>query len=122
MAKDDQSERDEQVRQQAEAEIAHIREISQNARTTWFGLLALLAFIGVTLMAHEDAHFFARDVETQLPLVNISVPTVAFFIGAPLLLTAVYAYLHLYLVVLWDALARAQDEVDGVALVDRIYP
>ncbi|MEO1681343.1 MAG: pentapeptide repeat-containing protein, partial [Pseudomonadota bacterium] len=114
--------RADQPKRDAEAEIAHIREISQNARTTWFGLLALLAFVGVTLMAHKDAHFFAREVETQLPLVNIAVPTVAFFIGAPLLLTAVYAYLHLYLVVLWDALARARAEVEGVPLVDRIYP
>ncbi|MEL6480424.1 MAG: hypothetical protein AAFQ75_03150, partial [Pseudomonadota bacterium] len=89
-----------------EARLAHIRELSQNARTTWFGLLALLAFVTVTLMAHNDAKFFAAGVETELPLVGISVPTTAFFIAAPLLLAAVYAYLHLYLMALWDALAE----------------
>ncbi|MEM6973192.1 MAG: pentapeptide repeat-containing protein [Pseudomonadota bacterium] len=104
------------------AAVAQIREISQNARTTWFGLLALLAFVGVTLMAHEDANFFARGVETQLPLVGIEVPTVAFFIGAPVLLAAVYAYLHLYLVSLWEALATAPARPGGAALIDRIYP
>ncbi|MEM9961151.1 MAG: pentapeptide repeat-containing protein [Pseudomonadota bacterium] len=103
-------------------QLAHIREVSQNARTTWFGLLALLAFVSVTLMAHKDSDFFARGVETDLPLVDIAVPTVAFFIAAPLLLAAVYAYLHLYLRTLWDALAAVEPQPGGTPLAEQIYP
>ncbi|MEL6267842.1 MAG: hypothetical protein AAFR52_19750, partial [Pseudomonadota bacterium] len=105
-----------------DALLTRIREISQNARTTWFGLLALLAFIGVTLMAHEDAHFFAHGVETELPLIGLSVPTRAFFIAAPLLLAAVYAYFHLYLLALWDRLATADSTIEGAPLAERSYP
>ncbi|MEL6210612.1 MAG: hypothetical protein AAFR44_10620, partial [Pseudomonadota bacterium] len=105
-----------------EARLAHIRELSQNARTTWFGLLALLAFVTVTLMAHNDAKFFAAGVETELPLVGISVPTTAFFIAAPLLLAAVYAYLHLYLMALWDALAEIEQRPGDPPLATRVYP
>ncbi len=47
-------------------------------------LLALLVFVGVTLMGHRDSDFFAFGAETQLPLVNISAPTVSFFIAAPI--------------------------------------
>jgi len=105
-----------------ETQLTHIAEISQNARTTWFGLLGLLAFVGVTLMAHEDKDFFAEGVETQLPLIGISVPTLAFFIAAPLLVAAVYIYLHVYLTALWDALAEADKTIGGKPLAERIYP
>ncbi|MEO0427057.1 MAG: pentapeptide repeat-containing protein [Pseudomonadota bacterium] len=105
-----------------ETRLDHIRELSQNARTTWFGLLALLAFVTVTLMAHDDTKFFAAGVETELPLVGISVPTTAFFIAAPLLLAAVYAYLHLYLMALWDALAALPQEKGAPPISERVYP
>ncbi|MEM6356273.1 MAG: pentapeptide repeat-containing protein [Pseudomonadota bacterium] len=104
-----------------ETRLDHIRELSQNARTTWFGLLALLAFVTVTLMAHDDAKFFAAGVETELPLVGISVPTTAFFIAAPLLLAAVYAYLHLYLMALWDALAELPQGKGAPPISERVY-
>jgi hypothetical protein len=52
--------------------LDHIAEASKNARATWFGLLA---FVGVTLLAHKDADFFAYGAETQLPLIGLKVPT-----------------------------------------------
>ena len=61
--------------------LGHIARVSQNARTTWFGLLGLLAFVGVTLLGHKDADFFAYGAETQLPLIGIKVPVKAFFTG-----------------------------------------
>ena len=54
--------------------LDHIAEVSRNASATWFGLLGLLAFVGITLLGHRDADFFARGAGTQLPLVNITVP------------------------------------------------
>ncbi|MEM6943823.1 MAG: hypothetical protein AAF565_08770, partial [Pseudomonadota bacterium] len=91
---------------QQERQLKHIEAISQNARASWFGLLGLLVFVGVTLMGHKDADFFAYGAATQLPLVGIEVPPTAFFIGAPILTAALYIYLHLYLFNLWDALGE----------------
>ena len=102
--------------------LEHIAQVSQNARATWFGLLGLLVFVGVTLLAHKDADFFAYGAETQLPLVGITVPVKAFFYTAPVLVAALYAYLHLYLMTLWDGLADAPARIDGVPLADRVFP
>ncbi|HSF94131.1 MAG TPA: hypothetical protein VLA52_03825 [Thermohalobaculum sp.] len=90
-----------------QAILAHIAELSRNARANWFGLIGLCLFVGVTLLGHEDADFFAFGAETKLPLVNVEIPVKAFFTFAPLLVAALYIYLHLYLISLWDALADA---------------
>ncbi|MEM7238897.1 MAG: pentapeptide repeat-containing protein, partial [Pseudomonadota bacterium] len=102
--------------------IGHIAEINQNARAAWFGLLALLVFVGVTLLGHKDADFFAFGASTQLPLVGVSVPPEAFFWTAPILTAALYCYLHLYLINLWGALANAPARLDGKPLADRVPP
>lgn len=102
--------------------IEHIGERSQHARTNWFGLLALLAFVGVTLLGHEDADFFALGVETDLPLVGFAVPTRAFFSAAAAFTMALYIYLHLYLVELWHELGGIEQEEDASPLSRRVYP
>jgi uncharacterized protein YjbI with pentapeptide repeats len=102
--------------------LDHIAQVSQNARATWFGLLGLLAFVGVTLLGHKDADFFAWGAATQLPLIGITVPVKAFFYTAPVLVAALYAYLHLYLMTLWDSLAEAPPQIDSQPLADRVFP
>ena len=105
-----------------DARLAQIEKISLNARTTWFALVALLVFIGVTIMGHKDSDFFAFGAETQLPLLNIAVPTEAFFIAAPVLAASLYIYLHIYLNDLWVALGDAPSSVGDEPLSMRIYP
>jgi uncharacterized protein YjbI with pentapeptide repeats len=102
--------------------LNHISQVSQNARATWYGLLGLLAFVGVTLLGHTDADFFAYGAQTQLPLIGITVPVKAFFIFSPVMVAALYAYLHLYLMSLWDTLADAPAVIDGQPLSERIFP
>jgi hypothetical protein len=84
-------------------QIIRINEISDLARTAFFGMLAYLAFVGLTLLGIDDAEFFMPSHKTQLPLVGIAIPTETFFFVAPVLATALYAYLHLFLIKLWDA-------------------
>ena len=103
-------------------QIARINEISMIARTTWFGLLAYLAFVGVTLLGVEDADFFVPSRQTQLPLVNVAIPTSSFFWFAPMLGAALYAYLHLQLLKLWEALAKPPPIIDNRPLSEHIYP
>ncbi|HUV31994.1 MAG TPA: pentapeptide repeat-containing protein, partial [Devosiaceae bacterium] len=64
------------------ASLTHIGELSKNARSIWFGLLGLITFVGVTLMGHRDADFFAVGADTKLPLIGIEVPVTYFFATA----------------------------------------
>jgi hypothetical protein len=86
-----------------QAQIERINEISQLARTAWFTLLAYLVFVGITLLGVEEADFFVSSRQTQLPLINVAIPTASFFWSAPVLGAALFTYLHLLLIKLWDA-------------------
>jgi hypothetical protein len=90
-------------------------QISAIARTSWLALLGYLAFIGVTLLGVEDADFFVPARQTDLPLVNVAIPTFSFFLFAPILGAALYAYLHIHLLKLWDAIAAAPSEIGSIS-------
>ncbi|EBA14265.1 pentapeptide protein [Roseobacter sp. SK209-2-6] len=102
--------------------IERINALTQNAKSTWFALLSALLFVGVTLMGVEHIDFYGVDRATQLPLINVSVPTPLFFYGAPLLIAAIYSYFHLYLIRLWDALGAAPSRHEGTRLGEAIAP
>ena len=111
---------------EADDALARIAALSTMARVTWLGLLAYLAFVGITLLAVQDADFFVPSRQTQLPLIQMSIPTAAFFWFAPVLGAALYTYLHLQLIKLWYALAPPPEgpppTVAGRPLGDRVYP
>ena len=96
--------------------------MTRNARTTWFTLLAALVFVGITLMAVAHIDFCGVDRATQLPLVNVDVPTRYFFVAAPILVAASLGYFHRYLIRLWDALGAAPARLKGIRLGDAIAP
>ena len=102
--------------------LPRIVALTRNARTTWFALLGVLVFVGVTLMGVEHIDFYGVDRSTQLPLVGVTVPTRLFFVAAPILTAAVYGYFPLYLIRLWDALGAAQPRPDGQFLGDAVSP
>lgn len=106
-----------------ENQIDRINALTSNARNTWFVLLGALIFVGLTLMQVDAIDFYGVDRATQLPLVNVSVPTRLFFYAAPFLVAAVYGYFHLYLIRLWDALGPAPYQNDfAEPLSDLIQP
>lgn len=102
--------------------IARINALTTNARNTWFALLGVLVFVGITLMGVEHIDFYGVNRATKLPLVDVEVPTRLFFIAAPILTFAIYGYFHLYLIRLWDALGAAPARVNGIRLGDAISP
>jgi Pentapeptide repeats (8 copies) len=102
--------------------LKRVRDIIKNARATWFALLGALVFASITLASVKDVSFFVNSVETKLPLVGISVPVTSFFWAGSLLIAAIYAYFHLYLELLWQALGDAPARIDGKPLADRIDP
>ena len=103
-------------------QIARINELAQLARHSWVALLAYLAFIGITLLGVQDADFFVPSRETVLPLVAVRIPTASFFWFAPVLAAALYIYLHVHLLQLWDAFAEAPPRIDGAPLGDYLHP
>ncbi len=106
---------------ETEQRLKHIEEISKNARATWFSLLIALLFCGVTLLDVKDRDFFAYGAATKLPVIGVEVPVVGFFLSAPVLVLALYLYLHVYLAKLWRALAPPF-AVEDAALDDHVYP
>ncbi len=90
------------------ADLERIGEIIKNARATWFALLGALVFAMVTLASINDAAFFVSDVQTKLPIANISVPVTSFFWAGSMLIAALYVYFHLYLEQLWEALGKVE--------------
>ena len=103
-------------------QIARINTLTSTARANWLGLLAYLAFVGVTLIGVEDADFFIPERATQLPLIGVTVPTFLFFAIAPTLGAALFVYLHLYLMKLWEALAEPPQPPGAPPLSTRITP
>ncbi|MEL6585780.1 MAG: hypothetical protein AAFQ50_03815, partial [Pseudomonadota bacterium] len=86
-------------------QIARVDALTATGRTNWFALLAYLAFVLVTTLGVQDVDFFVDSRQTDLPLVGVSIPTFSFFIFAPILGAALYAYLHLHIRKVSEALA-----------------
>lgn len=93
------------------------------ARASWIVMLGYFAFVFVTLLGVEDADFFVPSRQTQLPLVNVTIPTQDFFWAASPLGAALYVYLQIILIKLWDAVGDLDSaEVDGYRAAELITP
>ncbi len=90
-----------------EQRLSKINSLSLSLRSIWLGLLVALVFVGITLMGHDDADFFAYGASTTLPFVNVAVQPAAFFLAAPILIAAIFVYLHAFLLLLWDHIGDA---------------
>lgn len=104
------------------AQVERINELSASAKTSWFALLGYFAFVGISLLGVEDADFFLASRQTELPLIDLAIPTGQFFLFGPLLGTILYVYLHLYLLKLWEALAEAPARLDDQPLSQKVAP
>ena len=106
----------------AGAHIARIDRLTDAGRVSWLGLMAYLVFVFITMLGVEDADFFIPSRQTQLPLVNVAIPTDAFFVFAPILGAALYVYLHLTVRKITGALCAAPARVDDLPLEHHLKP
>ncbi len=106
----------------ADVALPRIEAIVANARTVWLGQIGFLAFITLTLVSTRDVDFFSVTATTDLPIINVAIPTTTFFWTAAWLAAVLHTYLHLFLLRLWDALAEAPAELDGLRLGERVFP
>lgn len=103
-------------------EIVRIDALTATGKTNWFALLAYLVFAYITVLGVEDADFFIAERLTELPIVNIAIPTISFFIFAPVLGVALYIYLHLHVRKVSEALMADVSSENGMTLERRIRP
>ena len=103
-------------------QIKRINQLTQSARTTWFGFLSFFAYIGITLLGVEHKDFFLDSSHSELPLIGISIPTKQVFIFGPPLGAAIFGYFHTHLVSLWREPGRVQPIYNRMPLSDHITP
>lgn len=103
-------------------QLTRVDALSTNSRAIWFVVVPVCLVIAVAAMGVRDIDFYGVARSISIPLVNISVPSQFFFLTAPILITAVYGYLHLNLIRLWDALGAAPAQIDGRTLGDSVRP
>ena len=100
--------------------IENIAECSKNARAIYLLYLGFLAYCAVTLFGISDRQIVLNE-GVRLPIVNVDVSLGGFFLFAPTVAFALFAYLQLYL----QRLRRLKlDLLEGYPDTDarRLYP
>jgi len=103
--------------------LKHIEEISKHARGIFLAVIAACVFSWLTIATTTDAALLLNSATTPLPIIQTNVPIAGFYWFAPVILLALYFYLHFYLQSLWEGLASLPAIFpDGRTLDERAYP
>lgn len=103
--------------------VAHVAEISKHARTNFLAVIGGCVFSWLTIAMTTDVALVTGSSATPLPIIQTKVPINGFYWAAPLILLALYFYLHLYLQRMWEGLARLPAVFpDGRTLDQTAYP
>src|SRR3954447_19846122 len=78
-------------------DLEHVAEISRNASTIFFVLLSACLYSWLTISTTAHVALLVNSTNLPLPIINIPIPTIGFFIVAPLIVLAAYIYFHFYL-------------------------
>ncbi len=103
--------------------IKQLEEISRNSQTTFLALILACVYSFLTIATTTDAALMSNSNATPLPIIQVNVSIVWFYIYAPLILTVLFVYFHLYLERFWRGIARLPlYHPDGRGLDDYVYP
>ncbi len=103
--------------------LSRVAEISSIARPIFIGILAGCVYSWLTIATTTDARLLTNSASSPLPIIGTEIPIAGFYWVAPILLLAVYVYLHLYLQRLWAGLADLPAVFpDGSPLNKKVYP
>ena len=103
--------------------LANVEEASRNARKLFLSMQLVCAYSLLTAATTKDAALLTNTATTPLPIINVQVPVVGFYLLTPVLLLGFYTYFHLYLQRLWEALADLPAVFpDGRPLDRAAYP
>jgi uncharacterized protein YjbI with pentapeptide repeats len=103
--------------------LAYADKLSQANQKLTTGLTLMIAYCWLTVANTQDVAAFTAGNAAELPIIKTTVPLVAVYAGAPVLLIATYLYIHIYLQRLWEALCGLPYVFpDGIPLRQRIDP
>ncbi|MFQ5935237.1 MAG: pentapeptide repeat-containing protein [Acidiferrobacterales bacterium] len=102
--------------------LSLVEEISKNARKIFVSMLLASVYAWLTIATTPHAQLLTNSA-TSLPIIGTEIPIAYFYSTAPIILVALYVYLHFYLQRLWQGLARLPACFpDGQRLDERAYP
>ena len=85
--------------------LHHATEISKHARNIFLAVIGGCVFSWLAIATTNDAALLTNSSSTPLPIIQTKVPIGGFYWAAPVILAALYLYLHLYLQRLWESLS-----------------
>ncbi|MDP1534113.1 MAG: pentapeptide repeat-containing protein, partial [Rubrivivax sp.] len=86
-------------------------------------LILACVYSYLTIATTTDAALLSNSNATPLPIIQVNVPIVWFYYFAPVILTVLFIYFHLYLERFWRCVARLPlRHPDGRGLDDYVYP
>ena len=103
--------------------LAQAEKISQHARNIFLTSIGGCVYAWLTVATTTDAALLVNTASTPLPIIDTEITLAGFYWAAPAIVFALYVYLHLYLLRLWEGLARLPAIFpDGARLDERAYP
>lgn len=103
--------------------LPELETITQSAAGTFQIMLIGCAIAWVTIATTKDFSLLSNSEQTTLPLIEIELPLIAYYLVAPLVLMMLFVYFQLYLQKYWEKLATLPAVFpDGTTLDQKVPP
>ncbi|MGA8809567.1 MAG: pentapeptide repeat-containing protein [Thermoanaerobaculia bacterium] len=103
--------------------LAQVSELSKNTARTFVFLILACVYCWLTIATTSDARLLTNFVSTPLPVIQAAIPLYLFYLIVPVILLALYLYLHLQLLDLWQEVAEVPAIFpDGRSISQKIHP
>lgn len=81
--------------------LSTIKELSTSSSTIFIAIMLFCFYCWLTILSTNDFYLLTNSSNSTLPILNVSLDIIGFYISAPLMLLAFYIYFHLNLKKLW---------------------
>ncbi len=103
--------------------LKSVEETSKRAQAILYTLILACGFVLFSIMGVKDQQIILNSEKIQLPLIQVGVPIRLFSVFAPLIVTCIFVYFHVYLAYVWRVLSGLPAYFpDGMALGEKVYP
>ena len=103
--------------------LKNVEHTSRHARALHLWLVGICLFALLTLAPTVGTNLLAASGTLGLPIINVQIPTLLFFLGVPTLGVTLFLYFHFYLAHLYQSLSRLPANFpDGLSLREKLYP
>ena len=107
----------------ADSGLKTVEDMSRNSGKNFAAVMAACVYVIITVATSSDVGLVTDSNTAMLPIINMPINTISFFLLSPVVLFVAYIYLHLDLQRLWDTLASLPAVFpDGRTLDEQAYP